>query len=62
MGKGYESEGLFRLSLTDACVKFVNNVSCDVESNVWHSRLCHINFGCMTRLADMNLILKFDLV
>ena len=62
VGKGYESGGLFRLSLTDACVKSMNNVSCDVESNVRHSRLCHINFGCMTRLASLNLIPKFDLV
>jgi len=53
---------LFRLSLTDACVKSINNVSCNVESNVWHSRFCHINFGCMTRLAGLNLIPKFDLV
>ena len=59
--KGYESGRLFSLSLTDACVKSVNNVSCDVESNVWHSHLCHINFGCMIRLAGLNLILKFDL-
>ena len=62
VGKGYESGGLFSLSLTDACVKSVNNVSCDVESNVWHSRLYHINFGCMNRLAGLNLIPKFDLV
>jgi hypothetical protein len=61
VGKGYESRGMFRLSLTDACVKFVNNVSCDVESNVWHSCLYHINFGCMTRLAGLNLIPKIDL-
>ena len=51
IGKGYESGGLFRLSLTDACVKSMNNVRCDVESNVWHSRLCLINFGRMTRLT-----------
>ena len=62
VGKGYESGGLFHLSLTDACFNSVNPVSHDNETNVWHSRLCHINFGCMTRLADMNLILKFDLV
>ena len=62
VGKGYESKGLFRLSLTDACVKSMNNVSYDVESNVWHSRLCHINFGCMNHLAGSNLIMNFDLV
>ena len=27
-----------------------------------YSRLCHINFGCMTRLTNLSLIPKFDLV
>jgi len=40
----------------------VNHVSHDIETNIWHSRLCHINVGSMTRLAGMNLIPKFDLV
>ena len=62
IGKGYESGGLFRLSLTDACFNSVNHVNHDNETNIWHSRLCHINFGCITRLASLNLILKFDLV
>ena len=62
VGKGYESRGLFRLSLTNACVNSVNHVSQVNKINVWHSRLCHINFGCMTRLAGLNLIPKFDLV
>ena len=60
--KAYKSGGLFRLSLNDACVNFVNHVSQVNEINVWHSRLCHINFDYMTRLAGLNLILKFDLV
>jgi hypothetical protein len=62
ISKGYESGGLFPLSLSDACFNSVNYVSHDIETNIWHSRLCHINFGCMTRLAGMNLIPKFDLV
>ena len=62
VGKDYESGGLFRLSLIDTCFNSVNHVSHDNKTNIWHSRLCHINFGCMTRLADFNLILKFDLV
>ncbi len=61
VGKGYDSGGLFRLSLHDACNKSVNNVVSN-ESYIWHSRLCHINFGCVSRLADLNLIPKFDLV
>jgi hypothetical protein len=32
------------------------------ESNIWHSRLCNINFGCVSQLANLNLIPKFDLV
>jgi hypothetical protein len=62
VGKGYESGGLFHLSLIDACVNSVNHVSQDNETNVWHLRLCHINFGSMTRLVGLNLIPKFDLV
>ena len=53
---------LFRLSLSDYCNKVINHVCNDDESNVWHSRLYHINFGCMTRLASLNLISKFTTV
>jgi hypothetical protein len=59
IGKGYECGGLFRLSLSDVCNKVVNHVSSDLISNVWHSRLCHVNFGCMTRLSKLDLIPKF---
>ena len=62
IGKGYDSGGLFRLSLSDDCNKVVNNIINIDESNVWHSRLCHVNFGCMTRLANLSLILKFTFV
>jgi hypothetical protein len=60
-GKCYDSGGLFRLSLHDTCNKSMNNVVSN-QSNIWHSRLCHINFGCVSRLANLNLIPKFDLV
>ena len=62
VGKDYKSGGLFCLSLSNACFNSMNHVSHDIETNIWHSRLCHINFGFMTRLAGMNLILKFNLV
>jgi transposase InsO family protein len=39
----------------------VNNIVLN-ESNIWHSQLCHIKFGCVSRLANLNLISKFDLV
>jgi hypothetical protein len=41
VGKGYESGGLFRLSLVDTCFKSMNNVVNNVETNVWHSRLSY---------------------
>ena len=61
VGKGYGCGGLFRLSLEDFCNN-VNQIHSNVnECEVWHSRLCHINFGCMMRLAKMNLIPSFTL-
>jgi len=62
VGKGYECDGLFRLSLSDSCNKVVNHVCNDDASNIWHSRLCHVNFGCMLRLASLSLIPKLTLV
>lgn len=62
VGKGYECEGLFHLSLSDICTTVYNNVCHDNESNILHSRLCHINFGCMTQIANMSLISKFTTV
>ena len=62
VGKGYKSGGLFRLSLSDVCNKVENNVINIDELNVWHSRLCYINFGCMMRLANLSLIPKFTFV
>jgi hypothetical protein len=60
VGKGYDSGGLYRFSLSDDnCNVVVNHVFKDDESNVWHSRLCHINFGCIMRLVSLTLIPKF---
>nr|ABA95219.1 retrotransposon protein, putative, Ty1-copia subclass [Oryza sativa Japonica Group] len=53
----YECGGLFRFSLSDFCNKSVNHIcgSVDNEANVWHSRLCHINFGLMSRLSSIKI-------
>jgi hypothetical protein len=49
IGKGSESGGLFRLSLCESTIKFVTHVNNHDKANIWHSRLCHINFGsCFT--------------
>ena len=55
---------LVPISLDDMCNNnnVVNHINENDESNVWHSRLCHVNFDCMTRLANMSLIPKFTLV
>jgi hypothetical protein len=45
----------------DVCNKSVNNMISN-ESYICHSRLCHVNFGCVSWLENLNLILKFDLV
>jgi hypothetical protein len=62
VGKGYDCGGLFRLSLMDMCNNVINVVSVCDETNLWHSRLCRVNFGCLTRLANMSLIPKFNYV
>jgi hypothetical protein len=62
VGKGYKSRGLFRLSLVDTCFKSANHVASNVETNIWHSRLHHVNFGCISRLAGLNLTPKFDVI
>jgi hypothetical protein len=60
LGKGYYSGGLFRFSLLFDN-NIVNHVMSD-KSNVWHSRLCHVNFSCMMHLASLSLIPKFTSV
>jgi hypothetical protein len=43
----------------------VNNI-CDgineSDASVWHLCLCHLNFGSMSRLPSLNLILIFSIV
>jgi transposase InsO family protein len=63
IGKGYECGGLFRFSLSDFCNKSVNHICGGVndDTSVWHSRLCHISFGLMSRLSSMSLIPNFTI-
>jgi hypothetical protein len=41
IGKGYENGGLFRLSLCENNVKYVNHINNHDEANIWHSRLSY---------------------
>jgi hypothetical protein len=63
IGKGYECGGLFHFSLLDFYNILVNHICSGVndDTSVWHSRLCHINFGLMSQLSSMSLILKFTI-
>jgi hypothetical protein len=65
IGKGYLCGGLFCFSVSDFYNKYVNNI-CDgineSDASVWHSRLCHLNFGSMSRLLNLSLILNFSIV
>ena len=63
IGKGYDCGGLFRLSLANFSNKSVNHI-CGVvndDASVWHSCLCHVNFGLMSQLSSMCLISKFTI-
>src|SRR5438132_13483008 len=63
MGKDYECGGLFRVFLLDYCNKSVNHIydSVDDDASVWHWCLCYINFGCLSRLSNLKLILNFSI-
>jgi hypothetical protein len=62
IGKGYDCRGLLCLSLLDVRNKVVNIANISDESDLWHSHLCHVNFGCLMRLANLNLISKINMV
>jgi hypothetical protein len=65
IGKGFVCGGLFRFSVSNFCNKSVNSI-CDgineTDASVWHSHLCHLNFGSMSRLSSLNLILNLSIV
>jgi hypothetical protein len=44
------------------CNKAVNTIDISNESDLWYSRLYHVNFGCLMQSANMNLIPKFNVV
>jgi hypothetical protein len=65
IGKGYVCGGLFRFLVSDFCNKSVYNICNGInESNarVWHSHLCHLNFGSMSRLSSLNFIPNLSIV
>jgi hypothetical protein len=56
---------LFHFLVSDYCNKSVNLISEGInesDASVWHSRLCHLNFGSMFQLSTMSLISNFSIV
>jgi hypothetical protein len=64
VGKGYDSGGLFRFSLAEFYNKSVNHICGGVngDASVWHSSLWHVNFGLMSQLSNMCLVLSFAII
>jgi hypothetical protein len=64
IGKGYDCGGLFHFSLLDFNNKYVNHIYANVDdlASIWLSRLCHINFGSMSRISTMSLIPNITIV
>jgi hypothetical protein len=63
ISKGYDCGGLFCLSLAYFCNKSINHICSTINdsSSLWHSRLCHVNFGLMSHLSSLSLILDFTI-
>ena len=67
VGKGYLSDGLFKLNVMTVVPPEVmnkNNTSSAyiVESSyIWHGRLRHVNYGSLKKLINMNCLPKFEL-
>jgi hypothetical protein len=63
--KGYGCRVLFHFSISNYCNKSVNNI-CDhineSDVSIWHPCLCHLNFGSMSQLSNLNLIPNLSIV
>jgi hypothetical protein len=56
---------LFHFSISDFYNKSVNNIYDGINESdaiIWHSHLCHLNFGSMSRLSSLNLISNLSIV
>ena len=64
VGKGYLSDGLFKLNVMTVVTKDdLNKVASSYmleSSNIWHARLGHINYKSIKKLMNMGLLPKFD--
>ena len=61
VGKGYVSNGLFKLNVMTIKPKIMNKTNASFvyvlkSSNLWHGRLGHVNYGSLKRLINLNHI------
>ena len=64
IGKGYLSNGLFLINVEPVLGGFINDsvelsVNNIESSDLWHSRLGHLNFGALKNMMNLELIPKY---
>ena len=64
VGKGYMSNGLFKLNVMTIVPSVIYNTTSSSylleSSNLWHGRLGHVNYGSLRWLINMECLPKFD--
>ena len=68
VGKGYMSEGLFKLNVFNDNViastinkSFMSSTYIVESCELWHSRLGHVNYRSMYKMKNLVLLPKFDI-
>ena len=66
VGKGYVSNGIFKLNEMIVKPKIMNKTNASFvyvleSSNLWHGRLGHVNYGSLKRLINLNHIPTFQI-
>ena len=65
VGNSYINDGLFKFNVMTVKPKISNEVSSSVylleSSNLWHSRLGHVNFNSLRKLINMKHIPNFQI-
>ena len=63
VGKGYMSDGLFKMNVMTIVPNKKNSFAYILESsNVWHGSLGHVNYDALRRLINMECLPKCSLI
>jgi hypothetical protein len=60
IGKGYATDGMFKLNVNLNLNKISTSVYSLCDFNIWHSRLCHVNMRSISNLSHLGLIPKLN--